>query len=74
MKITSMAQASAFVADFLNDIRRKNREAMAADGWSQEDIAAFERQCKDVGQYHSEVMTQIERFLSEPDAPSHRTQ
>jgi len=74
MRFTSMEAASAWVASLLKQRMRENVTAMMADGWTQEEAEATMNQGKDVGQLHCEIMTQIERIISEPNAPSYRDQ
>jgi hypothetical protein len=72
MKFKSMAEISNFVADQLNEMMRNNREAMAADGWSEDEIDATFAQCMTAEQAHAEMMAQIKRFIGDPDVQSLR--
>ena len=48
---------------------------MMADGWTQEEIdAQLALWNADAERCHKEVLTQLERIMSEPDAPSHKLQ
>jgi hypothetical protein len=69
-----MEEVSAYIADVINQRIRKTRDEMRAASISDEEINAAFELMPDAAQLHSETMTKIERFISDPDAPLHTTQ
>jgi hypothetical protein len=67
-----MFEFSAWLCGIADERMRQNVQAMKADGWTDDEIAqAMPAMIEQAERARLEALTQLERIMLEPDAPSH---
>ena len=73
MRFTSMEALSTWVMNTLNERMQRNADDMLDAGCSPEDIEVM-RASFDVERCYRDMMADLERFVSDPTAPSPKLQ